>query len=566
MITDASALENGASAAADLVVVGAGPAGIVIALEVASKGFDVLLVESGRSTFNPTIQELGDASEWNRDLHAPMALATRRQIGGAMAIWGGRCVPYDPVDFDRRPFVEDASWPLSYEDVLPYFGRACEWLVCGRPIFDATETDHLPPTIVPGLRNEEASTSSLERWSLPTNFGKEYGKRLQHAEHVQLLTGLTCTEIVSAADGPYVDHLECRTLEGKQIRIRGRRYVVACGGLETTRLLLASRGPDRKAPGDHSGHLGRWYMGHVEGVIANIRFLTPPGKTIYGYERDVDGVYVRRRLSFDRKFQLEQGLPNIVAWLANPELADPRHRSGALSFAYLALISPAGRFFAPEAQRLSLTGEKVPGAPYGGAYKGPVREHLKNLVVDGGSTVRFVAGFGAKRFLARPRRVPGFFAMSRENVYPLQYHGEQTPNKESRVTLAEERDALNMPKLRIDLRFSDEDVEGVIRAHRYWDEYVRRSGCGRIEYLHADLEEAISNRIGGGFHQIGTTRMAARPADGVVDRDLAVHGLSNLFVASSSTFVTSSQANSTFMIVVFSLRLADHLCSVLRDP
>ena len=81
--------------------------------------------------------------------------------------------------------------------------------------------------------------------------------------------------------------------------------------------------------------------------------------------------------------------------------------------------------------------------------------------------------------------------------------------------------------------------------------------------LHDDVEAAIWERIGGGFHQVGTTRMSARAEDGVVDPNLAVHGVPNLFVASSSTFVTSSQANSTFMIMVFAVRLADHLPTVL---
>ena len=69
--------------------------------------------------------------------------------------------------------------------------------------------------------------------------------------------------------------------------------------------------------------------------------------------------------------------------------------------------------------------------------------------------------------------------------------------------------------------------------------------------------------MGGGFHQAGTTRMSA-PADGVVDQNLAVHGVPNVYVASSSTFVTSGQANSTFMIVAFAVRLADRLARQLR--
>lgn len=548
-----------AALSAHLVVVGAGPAGIVTALEVAEAGFDVLLVESGGSGYDAETQALGDAAAWDRTLHAPMSIATRRQIGGASAIWGGRCVPYDPVDFDHRPWVTDSGWPVSYEELAPYFQRACDWLVCGRAVFDATQTGCLPQSIVPGLRNDEVRTSALERWSLPTQFGREYVDRLRDSPRLRLVTGLTCTEIVTGSGDEEVNHLVCRTLEGRKVEVSGRRLVIACGGLETTRLLLASRRRDGRALGNHSDHLGRWYMGHLEGVVANVRLATPPRDTIYGFERDLDGVYVRRRISFSREFQRAEGLPNITAWLVHPELADPRHRSGVLSFAYLTLASPLGRFLAPEALRRAMTGERVPGVPHGIGEKGPIAEHLRNLARDAVPATRFVVEFGAKRFLARGRRAPGFAVYNRENIYPLQYHAEHRPHRDSRVVLAEDRDAVGMPKLRIDIRFDDVDVEGVVRAHVHWNEYLRRHGAGRIEYLVEDVPEAVRRRLGGGFHQTGTTRMSARAEDGVLDRDLAVHGLTTLHVASSSAFPTSSQANSTFMLVVFALRLADLL-------
>ena len=134
------------------------------------------------------------------------------------------------------------------------------------------------------------------------------------------------------------------------------------------------------------------------------------------------------------------------------------------------------------------------------------------------------------------------------------------------MTLSDEHDELGMAKLDIDIRFSDEDINGVVAAHRCWDQYLRDAGCGRVEYLHDDPAAAVRSRAGGGFHQIGTTRMAGDPKDGVVDRDSKVHGIENLFVSSSSTFVTSGQANSTFLIVVLALRLADHLAGLLDAP
>jgi hypothetical protein len=299
-------------------------------------------------------------------------------------------------------------------------------------------------------------------------------------------------------------------------------------------------------------------MAHVEGGVAEVCFSTPARATDYDYLRDVDGVYVRRRMTFAPAFQRAQRLPNVVGWLANPELADASHGSGALSVTYLALRSPLGSWLAPDAQRRSLTGDHVPGAPYGVVAQGPVRAHMRNLVCDAGSTLRMLAGFGLRRFLPG-RQAPGFFVYSPTNTYPLQYHGEQLPNRDSRVTLADERDALELPRLKIDLRFTETDVDGVVRAHQHWDAYLRRYGVGHLRYRSDDVAGEVWRRIGGGFHQSGTTRMSRHARDGVVDPDLAVHGFDDLFVVSSSTFVTSSQANSTFTIVAFALRLTDHL-------
>jgi len=153
---------------------------------------------------------------------------------------------------------------------------------------------------------------------------------------------------------------------------------------------------------------------------------------------------------------------------------------------------------------------------------------------------------------------------SKANLYPFQYHGEQLPNPASKVTLTQEKDRLGRRRLAIDLRFAPQDIDGIIRAHEHWDQYFRKLGVGELEYQHDDLEQAVDRRLGGGFHQAGTTRMSVSPADGVVDQNLAVHGVPNVYVASSSAFVTSGQANSTFMIVAFAVRLADHLAQKLR--
>jgi GMC oxidoreductase/FAD dependent oxidoreductase len=566
MIEDLGALSEHMDVEAELAVVGAGPAGIVVALEAAQHGISVVVLESGDRTFDPSVQELSEAAEWDHHRHAALSLSMRRQVGGTSNIWGGRCVPFDPVDFASRPYLGVPAWPVGYEEIQGYFQRACDWMVCGRAVFDKTQVPNLPDATVPGFVDGGVLGSSLERWSLPTNFGRVYRERLEHAQRVRLLTHITCTEIICPAEGGSARHLKCRTNAGGHVQVKAKAFVVACGGLESTRLLMSSTGPAGEQLGNKGGHLGRWYMAHVEGSIANVRFSTAPRQTVFDYEQDIDGVYIRRRFSFSAEYQREHHLPNVVSWLGNWELPDARHGYGQLSFIYLALTSPLGPRLAPEVQRLSMTGSEIPGTPYGLATITSKSSHFRNILRHPFATGRFAAGFGTRRFLTRGRRVPGFFMYSKDNLYPLQYHGEQLPNAASKVTLTREKDRLGRRKLAVDLQFTPQDNNGIIQAHEHWDRYFRKLDIGRLEYQYDDLEQAINQRMGGGFHQTGTTRMSASAADGVVDQNLAVHGVPNVYVASSSAFVTSGQANSTFMIVAFAVRLADHLAQTLKTP
>jgi choline dehydrogenase-like flavoprotein len=545
---------------ADVAVVGAGPAGIVVGLELARAGHRVVLLESGGKRFDDAVQGLGD-TVGDDGHHVEMSLATRRQVGGASNLWGGRCVPFDPIDFEPRPLAGGALWPVSYEEVANYLPRACDWCRCGRPVFDAEELPELAGrSIVPGFAAGEVSATALERWSLPTNFGRVYREELERSPRLRLETGLTCTEIVpsspAGAGRRSVDRLIARRGDGSSAEIRASRYVIAAGGLESTRLLFASTRRDPGGIGNHSGHLGRWYMAHTEVRVAEARFETPPEQTIYGHERDRDGVYVRRRFTIDPRLQRELGLPNAAIWLVNPELGDASHGSGVLSFVYLMLSSPLGRHFVAEGIRQAHLQTRRPAS---------TRAHLRNVIRDAGPATAFAFGFGYRRFLRRGRKVPGFFVQSPANAYRLLYHGEHLPHWESFVEPSPARDALGVPRLRTHLHFSAEDVGSVKRAHDVLDRSLRRQGLGRVEMLYDDVEGAVREQLFGGYHQAGTTRMSARPEDGVVDEELAVHGFDDLYVASSSAFPTSSQANSTFTLVAFALRLADRLAEDLSD-
>lgn len=556
MHINATCLPKGARLETEVAIVGAGPAGITLALELADAGHRVLLIESGGNTYSRFAQGLGETTGED-SAHVPMSLATRRQIGGTSNLWAGRCVPFDRVDFEPRPLIGDSRWPVSYSDLESYFPRACKLCMCGEPTFDADEIPGLATSsLIPGWPEGDVRSTTLERWSTPTNFGRAYRDRLKSSQLVTLVTGLTCTEIVCAFDGASVEHLLTRTVADNRVPVRARRYVLACGGIETTRLLFASNAHHRNGIGNHSGHLGHWYMAHVGASVARVRFNAPARQTIYGFERDREGIYVRRRFTFAREYLLEHDLPNAAMWLENPEISDALHGDDVLSFIYLMLASPLGHHLIAEGTRQRKLETDKPVS---------VRQHIRNVSRNMPRTARFALTLAYERFLRRGPKVPGVFVPNASNEYRLFYHGEHLPHYDSRVAPSSTHDALGMPRMRTMLRFQDADIGSAIEAHEHFGDYLRRHRLGTLEFLYDDPAEGFRAHLLDGYHQAGTTRMSTRRADGVLDPQLAVHGFDDLFVASSSAFVTSGQANSTFMIVVFALRLADHLHRSLRE-
>lgn len=537
----------------DVVVVGAGPIGIVTALELARSGVQVALIESGLARTERAAQQLATLDSRQDDyFHSRSELTVCRQVGGTSALWGGRCVKFDPIDFEDRPITAQAPWPIGDKDIEPYLQRACDWVGCGRAIFNAREIPEIADDdLVAGLPDGAVRTTDLERWA-PTRFGREYRTALRDASRLALWTGLTCTEIVTTEAGDSVDHLVVKTLDGRAGRVVATDYIIATGGLEATRLLLAS---DRHHPaglGNAGGHLGRWYMSHVEARVARVHFATD--KVIHAYERDNEGVYVRRRFTLDPQLLRNTGMPNAAVWLVNPPISDPAHGSGILSGVYLTLISPLGRFLLAQAIREAHT--KTDGSPR-------IRAHLRNIVRDLFGSIRFAVVFPYARFLRKGRKAPGFFVKSADNRYLLHYHGEHLPHWESCVELTDERDSLGMRRIRTHMHFSDADYESVRKAIALIDEHLRRHGVGGVEWLTDDVERSVHAFMKGyaGFHQVGTTRMSETPEGGVVDPNLAVHGVRGLYIASTSVLPTSSQANPTLLGVALGIRLAEHVAS-----
>jgi len=537
----------------DLCIIGGGPAGIIMALEYARANLtrQVLMVEYGSKKQRRT-NSLDESIEVkNRVNHHDPYECTNKGLGGTSATWGGRCVMYDETDFVDRPILNDGcTWPPGiWKEIQQFLPQAASYFECGRPVFNL----HDMPEIAAGpiaenfTKNEILEDTVVERWSMPTRFGKRYAKELACLSNIHLMEGYEARAFAVPDPNGEVSALYIRATNNPQnvLKIRAAQFVLAAGAQESTRILLRNRQLFSNL-GFIPPALGRYYQGHLSGKIASVRFNGDPRKTNFGFLRDVNGSYIRQRFQFSPQFLVANNLLNTAIWLDNPLYHNPKHRSGALSFMYLAMLMPVlGKKLAPRAIARSITK----------GIKTSVRKHFANILLGLPGSLLTPASIFFKRYCMK-RKLPGVFLYNPQNRYALHFHAEQIPDADNRMELADDGETLQ-----ITYGLTNTDIASVIQLHKVLDQQLRAMGCGELEYWYSDeeLPEAIRSMSKDGIHQCGTTRIADSPAKGVVDGNLKVWGTNNVYVCSSSVFPTSGQANPTFLLGVFAARLAEHL-------
>lgn len=551
MIQDLEDFATGEAFRADVCIVGGGVAGITLALTLSEAGQGVLLLESGGERLEPDTQSLYDGQVTDDALHAPAITYRQRRLGGTSGIWGGRCVPYDASDFEHRPWINESGWPIPFASLLPFYAAANR--LCEAGHFAYTAKQAFPqgdPAIIGGFQGSYFSDDTLERFSCPTDFGVRYRNRLVNNRNIRVLLHANVTEIVTTWSGA-VDHLTVKTLTGKSFTAAARRYVLATGGLETPRLLLASRGRHADGIGNGYDWVGRSYMAHIAGTIGAL--TGAPGRVIHhGYTVSQEGIYCRRRFALKAAAQRRMAVGNFVGRLHHPRIPDPAHRTGFLSALFL--MKP----FISYEYRKRLHGDAAltPSAKL---------RHLGNIARDPFDTAGLLVNWLRKRTLA-VRKFPSIIVRPKSGVYSLDFNAEQEPNRNSRVSLTDVRDRLGMQRILIDWRHTVGDMQTVRKALHALAADLQSSRSGQFVFDDAEVEFSALRDGAYGGHHVGTTRMAASPRNGVVDSNGRVFDTPNLYIAGSAVFPTSSQANPTLTIVAMSLRLAKHLeHQALRD-
>ncbi len=534
-MVDARTLAEGSRLEAEVCIVGAGAAGITLALELGAAGRSVLLVESGGLEPEAEVQALYDL-ELVGYPPRPNYMSRARYFGGSCNLWAGRCMRLQAQDFATRSWVPGSGWPVAADEIFRHYPRAATILGLGSSAqLELRAHEGRLSEAERALLASEDMVPTVSLWApSPKRFGRSERRRLARAAGVRLLLHASVTRIELDDDGALVRALSAKTLTGKAFRLEAHRFVLAAGGIETPRLLLVSRDRQSRGIGNGFDLVGRCFMDHPRAVFGAVRLA--PGRRL---------TLMRGWPLSDGKVQLGLGLtPEAQArgGLLNPYLTFEEEASGYTARHYQAAVE-VGKV-------LLRRGHAGGRLELGKARQAPSVQDFIYLL-----SPKEILPHGLWRLatLARYRLAPE--RQGRRHL--VVYFCEQPPDPESRVTLSQATDRLGLNRLVLDWRIPDSVHESVLGLQTVLGRVLERHGLGRLE------PGAGEPRYTDASHHMGTTRMSDSPRTGVVDRDCRVHGLHNLYVAGSAVFPCAGHANPTLTIVALALRLADHLRSRL---
>ena len=497
----------------DLCIVGAGRAGITLALELEATGSRVCLLEAGGAVYEAETQRLFEGEVVGEEY--PMLRDTRvGALGGSTTVWAGWCRPLEALDFE--------PWPFGLDELRRYYPRAHE--ICGLAAFDY-DPEHWagalgPDRILPG---DPAFSNEIFHIQVQ-NFGHRYREWLERSKNIDLVLHAPVTR--ARVEGTACTAVEIRTLGGYDLAIRADRFVFAAGGVENPRLLLLSADERAGVPGNAGGLVGRYFSDHA---------FVDPG-TLVLRAPDSLGFYRARPVAPSRGASSVRGVLSLRREVVERE----RLMNAAL---YFHPRYEAHRVFDTEEVKAWLTlwnklkQRAVPGAAWPYLRQAVKAPHQVALAIARKLAVRHGP---ARRWRMRAAFETGF-------------------RYDNRVMLSDERDRLGRRRVRIEWQIGEADIENMRRVTQLFDQAVRRAGVGNLERAFPDTPAAWRQALEPAMHHMGTTRMHVAPEHGVVDENSRVHGTSNLFVTGSSVFPRGGYANPTLTIVALAARLGDHL-------
>jgi choline dehydrogenase-like flavoprotein len=539
MIIDARSLPTTEPLTTDVCIIGSGPAGLTLAREFANQSFQVCILESGGREFDAEIQSLNEADAIG-DPYPPVSSTRRRQLGGTAHAWEGqngyreygfRCLPLDEIDFEQRDWLPYSGWPLAKQDLDPFYARAHQVCQIGPYEYNVAAWEESGAVRLP-FQSDRVETS-ISQYASREPFTTEYPQQLEQTPNITTIVHATAIELVMDEAHQTVTRVLIATSPDRQLWLSAKIFIVAAGGIENSRLLLASNQQKTTGIGNHHDLVGRFFM---DRPILKCPLLPDRhemlGQTALYDIYHTQGVPIMARVHLSEDLMRREHLLNNGAQLFPRPLPHQREATIAVRESISAMRT---------AQQL------------------PDRK-LLSIALRGSDYLIAAAFWAAIRQIPFLRRgdwsyLP--YEKHRFSQFEVFYQIEQAPDPNNRVGLSPKRDRLGQPKVELHWRLNPIDIQNATRVQAIWAEEFAKAGLGQLQFAATREDWIVENPAM--HHHMGGTRMHVDPHQGVVDANCKVHDTTNLFIAGSSVFPTSGYANPTLTIVALAIRLADHI-------
>ena len=488
----------------DVTIVGAGAAGILLAVQLSRAGKKVLMIESGHFDIDEEKQKLNVVENTGKVLENAV-WGRKRAIGGTTLAWGGQSLPFTAIDFSSRSWVQNSGWPVAYKEMAGYYHRANTFM--GIDTLDYREDIFKRIKLKdPGI-DPSIFTYHISKWADQPNFQILYKDYLNKT--VTILYNCHLHKIYKEDHGS-VSRIDVKNFRGETFSINITTLIIAAGGIESVRILL-----NNNIAGG-SGWLGKCFMDHpcieLGEVVTGTPYRLQKFFNTHLWERHKYSI----RLSLAEHFQRQNKLLNCSASIL--------------------FVHPEDRFN-PYSEIISFKKDRK-------------LKRLVKLIGNVPAITRSIYALFKDRFYYKVNAVNKLLIMS-----------EQEPVQESYISLSTERDEFNMPKALINWNITDKTWSTVLEISKALKSELERLQFGTVHiYQNVTMQnKEWINDLSDVNHHMGGSRMGSSPENSVVNENLQVWGVPNLYVCSSSVFPTSSHSNPTLTLLALGLRLSDFL-------
>jgi hypothetical protein len=489
-------------------IVGSGLGGGTLALKLAEKGISFIIIEAGGLDNNsPNVTHESTGREFG--LRSTRSI----QLGGTSNLWHGVLSPLDEIDFKSREWIPGSGWPITFEDLNDFYQEASTLL--GVKDYDYFTIDKLPDNLKDELGNVEFNQNILKnkmfQQPLPAkNFKEDLLQLVKDSNKYHLCLNSVALELVM--DGGITTSLKIGKEDGSIFEIEADNFVISSGALETPRLLLNSN--------LNNTSIGKYLMDHPMANLCQIESKTKQKSHLYSAMKYAPNIAIKTGLELQDSIQEKLKLPNHNFYLR------PSFTKG-----------------------IDNKTEKI----------------ILSLLTfrDGGITLKDVWSV-ISNIKVIFQVVLYKFSLNPSHKYSdLWFVTEQIPHKDSNVTLADSCDKWGYSISRVNWKIADQDEKSMLQ----WYEILKNECFDGRQYLFnnqfkdTDWNENFTSAA----HHVGTARMSDTEENGVVDKNLKVFGVDNLYVCDGSIFPTSGNVNCGLTISAFACRLANHLSANLNN-